>query len=67
MVVTFFMYLLFWVPHPGRPIPVFTDWFSHIQTAGTGRQGMILLGLCRHFSIRLASFQMADFKFQSIP
>ncbi|MDR9393194.1 MAG: hypothetical protein RI571_02595 [Roseovarius sp.] len=25
LVVTFFMYLLFWVPHPGRPVPVFAD------------------------------------------
>lgn len=23
--VTFFMYLMFWVPHPGRPVPVFED------------------------------------------
>lgn len=45
MAVTFFMYLLFWVPHPGRPIPVYTDWFPYIQVAGPGRQGMILLGL----------------------
>jgi hypothetical protein len=45
MVVTFFMYFLFWVPHPGRPIPVYADWFSHIQTASTGKQAMMLLGL----------------------
>lgn len=45
MVVTFFMYLLFWVPHPGRPIPVYSDWLSHIQTAGLGKQAVILLGL----------------------
>lgn len=25
LVVTFFMYLLFWVPHPGQPVPVFED------------------------------------------
>jgi hypothetical protein len=25
IVVTFFMWLLFWVPHPGRPVPVFED------------------------------------------
>ena len=23
--VTFFMYLMFWVPHPGRPVPIFED------------------------------------------
>jgi len=26
MVVTFFMYLLFWVAHPSHPIPVYEDW-----------------------------------------
>jgi hypothetical protein len=25
LTVTFFMYLLFWVPHPGRPVPVVED------------------------------------------
>lgn len=25
LVVTFFMYLMFWVPHPGRTVPVFED------------------------------------------
>ncbi|PHQ82548.1 MAG: hypothetical protein COB65_08900 [Thalassobium sp.] len=25
LVVTFFMYLLFWVPHVGRPVPIFED------------------------------------------
>lgn len=45
MVVTFFMYFLFWIPHPGRPIPVYADWFPHIHTASTGKQGVMLLGL----------------------
>ncbi len=25
LVVTFFMWLMFWVPHPGQPVPVFED------------------------------------------
>ncbi|MEL6913186.1 MAG: hypothetical protein AAFP13_01665 [Pseudomonadota bacterium] len=25
LAVTFFMYLLFWSPHPGQPVPVFED------------------------------------------
>ena len=25
LVVTFFMYLMFWVPHVGRPVPIFED------------------------------------------
>ena len=45
MVVTFFMYLLFWVPHPNQPIPVFNDWYTHIQTVGIGEQSIIIFGL----------------------
>lgn len=25
LAVTFFMYLMFWIPHPGQPVPVFED------------------------------------------
>ena len=45
MVITFFMYLLFWVPHPGQPIPVYSDWVSHLQTSTLGTQGLIVLAL----------------------
>ncbi len=70
MVVTFFMYFLFWVPHPDKPIPVYSDWFSHIQTASSGKQGMIILGLAGilgfgwlHFKWLLLNFnQYRQFK-----
>jgi hypothetical protein len=45
MVVTFFMYFLFWVPHPNQPIPVFNDWYTYIQIASMGEQVIILFGL----------------------
>jgi hypothetical protein len=45
MAVTFFMYLMFWVPHPDQPVPVYSDWFSYMKTAGIGKQCVILLGL----------------------
>ncbi len=32
LVVTFFMWLLFWVPHPGRPVPVFEDIAAALAT-----------------------------------
>ena len=25
LTVTFFMWLMFWVPHTGRPVPIFED------------------------------------------
>ena len=45
MAVTFFMYLLFWVPHPGRPIPIYNDWIGYLKIASAGKQAMILIGL----------------------
>lgn len=30
--VTFFMYLMFWVPHTGRPVPIFEDLTAAFQT-----------------------------------
>jgi hypothetical protein len=70
MAVTFFMYLMFWVPHPNQPIPVFGDWFSYIRTAGIGKQSMIFLGLAGilifawfHFRWLLLNFnQYREFK-----
>nr|WP_320192577.1 hypothetical protein [uncultured Desulfobacter sp.] len=45
MAVTFFMYFLFWIPHPAQPIPVYEDWISYVQTAGAAGKGMVLIGL----------------------
>ncbi|MBF9034364.1 hypothetical protein HKCCE2091_08945 [Rhodobacterales bacterium HKCCE2091] len=33
LAVTFFMYLMFWVPHPGRPVPIFEDMAAALSTA----------------------------------
>lgn len=32
--VTFFMALMFWVPHPGQPVPVFEDLLTAFTTGG---------------------------------
>lgn len=45
MSVSFFMFLFFWVPHPGSPIPIFSDWFSHLQTASVGKQAIIIIAI----------------------
>lgn len=34
LAVTFFMYLMFWVPHPGRSVPVFEDILAAWTTGG---------------------------------
>ncbi len=36
--VTFFMYLMFWVPHPGRPVPIFEDIMAAFATGGVAQQ-----------------------------
>ena len=40
--VTFFMYLMFWVPHPGRPVPVFEDILAAFSTGGLPMKTAIL-------------------------
>ncbi len=39
--VSFFMYLMFWVPHPGRPVPIFED----IMAAFSGGSPMLQAGI----------------------
>ena len=64
MVVTFFMFLLFWVPHTGQPIPVYSDWMSDFQTASFFKQGIIITALagillfgCLHFWLLFLNFK----------
>ena len=45
LAVTFFMYLLFWVSHPGRPVPVFEDIAAAFATGGLPVQGMIVAAM----------------------
>lgn len=56
LVVTFFMYLLFWVPHPGRPVPTFEDVYAAFQTGGPALQaaiGVAVLGILGFSLIKL--------------
>ncbi len=64
LVVTFFMYLLFWVPHPEQPIPVFNDWVLFLETASLGGQIMTIIALggilafgVLHFRLLLLNFK----------
>ena len=45
LTVTFFMYLMFWVPHPGRPVPVFEDIMTAFATGSIAIQTGILAAL----------------------
>ncbi len=43
LAVTFFMYLMFWVPHPGQPVPVFEDSARAFAGGHLGTQIVIVL------------------------
>ena len=43
--VTFFMYLMFWVPHPGKPVPTFEDISAAFATGGTPLQAAIIVAV----------------------
>lgn len=45
LTVTFFMYLMFWVPHTGRPVPVFEDIIAAFSTGSITIQVGILAAL----------------------
>ena len=45
LAVTFFMYLMFWVPHPGQPVPVFEDIAAAFAAGSLIEQGMIAVAV----------------------
>ena len=45
LAVTFFMYLMFWVPHSGKPVPTFEDISAAFQTGGTPMQAAIIIAV----------------------
>lgn len=42
LAVTFFMWLMFWVPHPGQPVPIFEDNFAVLTNGTLLEQAMVL-------------------------
>ena len=56
LVVTFFMYLLFWVPHKGKAVPT----FENISAAITTGDGLLTL------AIAIAMLGIAFFAFQNL-
>jgi hypothetical protein len=45
LAVTFFMWLMFWVPHPGRTVPVFEDIAAALATGSPAMIAMILAAM----------------------
>lgn len=42
LAVTFFMYLMFWLPHPGQNVPVFEDLMAALATGGPQAIAVVL-------------------------
>lgn len=45
LIVTFFMMLMFWVPHPDQPVPVFEDIMTAFSSGGLAMQATISIAL----------------------
>ena len=45
LAVTFFMFLLFWVPHPGQPVPVFEDILAAFLSSGPLLKAAIVIAI----------------------
>lgn len=45
LTVTFFMYLMFWVPHPNQPVPIFEDILAAVSTGTLPMKAAILVAI----------------------
>lgn len=66
LTVTFFMYLLFWVPHPGRPVPIFEDAWAMLNGGTLLQQVMILaawagIAVFGFLNLKLLAFNLRRF------
>ncbi len=66
LTVTFFMYLMFWVPHPGRPVPIFEDIIAAFSTGTIATQIMIIIamsgvGIMAFMNIRALIWNLSAF------
>ncbi len=65
--VTFFMYLMFWVPHIGRPVPIFEDILSAFNTGSTALQfgitaGVIGIAAMTFLNLKYLFWSLSNFK-----
>ena len=66
LTVTFFMWLMFWVPHTGRPVPILEDNWA-VLTGGTLAQQAMVLGawagiaIFGFLNLKLLAFNLGRF------
>ncbi|NYS24697.1 hypothetical protein HUK65_06795 [Rhodobacteraceae bacterium 2376] len=57
LVVTFFMWLMFWIPHPGQPVPLFEDIAAAFASGSLLVQAMIVVAM-----LGIAGFAVLNIK-----
>jgi hypothetical protein len=66
LAVTFFMWLMFWVPHPGQPVPIFEDNWAVLTGGSLAQQAMVLgamagIAVFAYLNIKLLVFNLRKF------
>jgi hypothetical protein len=66
LAVTFFMWLMFWVPHPGQPVPIFEDNWAILTGGSLPQQAMVLgamagIAVFAYLNIKLLVFNLRSF------
>lgn len=56
--VTFFMYLMFWVPHTGRPVPIFEDIVAYFAVADVFGRAAVLVAVTGIAAMTLLHFKL---------
>jgi len=66
LVITFFMYLMFWVPHTGKPVPVFEDITTFLGQTDALGQSMVIAAMAgivyfSYLNLRLLVWNLRQF------
>ncbi|WP_370269148.1 hypothetical protein [Nioella sp.] len=66
LTVTFFMWLMFWVPHTGRPVPIFEDNWAMLTGGTLAQQAMVLgawagIAIFGFLNLKLLAFNLGRF------
>ncbi len=66
LTVTFFMYLMFWVPHPGAPVPVFEDIVAAFSTGSFALQTSITIAILGIATMAFMNVKMLLWNFSAL-
>lgn len=64
--VTFFMYLMFWVPHKGKPVPTFEDISAAFANGSTPMQAAIIVAVLGIAAMAFLNIKMLLWNFSAL-